>query len=78
MSRHYHFAFCFFSCKLQSYIFVLLFQIVENLKAANKDVSLADTASVIPQALHKFYTSRVHDPTFERKMYQHLHQHDEL
>ncbi|KAK2547733.1 Bifunctional peptidase and arginyl-hydroxylase JMJD5 [Acropora cervicornis] len=53
-------------------------EIVENLRAANKDVSLADPASLIPQVLHKFYSSRVHDPTFERKMYQHLHQHDEL
>ena len=78
MSRHHHFAFCSFSCKLRSHIFVLLFQIVENLRAANKDVSLADPASLIPQVLHKFYSSRVHDPTFERKMYQHLHQHDEL
>ena len=57
---------------------LLLFKIVENLGAANKDVLLTDTASLINQELHKFYTSRVHDPTFERKMYQHLHQHDEL
>lgn len=52
---------------------LLLFKIVENLGAANKDM-----ASLIPQVLHKFYTSRVHDPTFEQRMYQNLHQHDEL
>lgn len=53
-------------------------EIVENLGAANKEVLLADIVVLIPQALHKFHTSRVHDPTFERKMYQHLLRHDEL
>ena len=42
---------------------LLLFKIVENLGAANKDVSLADTASLISLVLNKFHTSRVHDPT---------------
>ena len=53
-------------------------QIVESLGAANKEVSLASIVPLIPQALHKFHSSRVHDPTFERKMYQHLREHDEL
>ena len=42
---------------------LLLFNIVENLGAANKDVLSADTASLISLVLNKFYTSRVHDPT---------------
>lgn len=53
-------------------------EIVENLGATNEEVSLAEIVVQIPQALHKFHSSRVHDPTFERKMFQHLHEHDEL
>lgn len=39
---------------------------------------MADIEGRISKALHKFYSAKEHDPTFERKMYQHLHQHDEL
>ncbi|KAL9958610.1 hypothetical protein ACROYT_G035650 [Oculina patagonica] len=53
-------------------------EIVENLGAHNQDVTLSDIIGLIPQALHKFHSSKVHDPSFERKMYQHLHKHDEL
>ncbi|XP_020623160.1 uncharacterized protein LOC110060709 [Orbicella faveolata] len=53
-------------------------EIVENLGAHDKDIAVADIAGLIPQALHKFHSSKVHDPSFERKMYQHLHQHNEL
>ena len=56
----------------------LSLQIVENLGASDKDVSLVEVVVLVPQALEKFHSSKVHDPTFERKMYQHLHQHDEL
>ena len=58
--------------------FAFPLQVVENLGAGDKEVSLADIVPLIPQALHKYHNSRVHDPSFERKMYQQLHEHDEL
>ena len=51
---------------------------MESLGAHDKDIAMADIEGRISKALHKFYNAKEHDPTFERKMYQHLRQHDEL
>lgn len=51
---------------------------MESLGAHDKDIAMADIEGRISKALHKFYSAKEHDPTFERKMYQHLRQHDEL